>query len=87
MSEQLGEAPIRLFLVDDQELVRAGFRMVLDAQTDMSQVVMADPVPAGATILGSGLGRDSAIASAGNAQPSGGWLASGRPATGAPKEP
>lgn len=38
MSEQLGEAPIRLFLVDDQELVRAGFRMVLDAQTDMSVV-------------------------------------------------
>jgi uncharacterized protein YfaS (alpha-2-macroglobulin family) len=47
----------------------------VDAQADMSQVVLADPVPAGATILGSGLGRDSAIASAGNAQPSGGWLA------------
>jgi DNA-binding NarL/FixJ family response regulator len=28
-------ASIRLFLVDDQELVRAGFRMVLDAQPDM----------------------------------------------------
>lgn len=47
----------------------------VDAQADMSQVVVADPVPAGATILGSGLGRDSAIASAGNARPSGGWLA------------
>jgi DNA-binding NarL/FixJ family response regulator len=32
------EGPIRLFLVDDQELVRAGFRMVLDAQSDMTVV-------------------------------------------------
>lgn len=32
------EGPIRLFLVDDQELVRAGFRMVLDAQPDMTVV-------------------------------------------------
>ncbi len=30
--------PIRIFLVDDQELVRAGFRMVLDAQADMEVV-------------------------------------------------
>lgn len=30
--------PVRLFLVDDQELVRAGFRMVLDAQPDMTVV-------------------------------------------------
>jgi DNA-binding NarL/FixJ family response regulator len=29
---------IRIFLVDDQELVRAGFRMVLDAQPDMTVV-------------------------------------------------
>ena len=29
---------IRILLVDDQELVRAGFRMVLDAQQDMSVV-------------------------------------------------
>ncbi|MFK5582888.1 MULTISPECIES: response regulator transcription factor [unclassified Serinicoccus] len=36
MSETTG--PIRLFLVDDQELVRAGFRMVLDAQPDMTVV-------------------------------------------------
>ena len=35
-----GEAggPIRIILVDDQELVRAGFRMVLDAQPDMQVV-------------------------------------------------
>lgn len=31
-------APIRLVLVDDQSLVRAGFRMVLDAQSDMTVV-------------------------------------------------
>jgi DNA-binding NarL/FixJ family response regulator len=31
-----GPAPIRVALVDDQELVRAGFRMMLDAQPDMS---------------------------------------------------
>jgi alpha-2-macroglobulin len=37
-------------------------RLEVDAQADMSWVVLSDPVPAGATILGSGLGRDSAIA-------------------------
>lgn len=29
---------IRVFLVDDQQLVRAGFRMVIDSQSDMSVV-------------------------------------------------
>ena len=29
---------ISIMLVDDQELVRTGFRMVLDAQDDMSVV-------------------------------------------------
>ena len=29
---------IKILLVDDQELVRTGFRMVLDAQDDMSVV-------------------------------------------------
>jgi len=33
-----GSALIRIGLVDDQELVRAGFRMVLDAQPDMQVV-------------------------------------------------
>lgn len=33
-----GGAVIRIVLVDDQELVRAGFRMVLDAQPDMQVV-------------------------------------------------
>ena len=37
--------------------------LAFDAQADMSQVVLSDPVPAGATVLGSGLGRDSAMAS------------------------
>ncbi len=39
------------------------------ASSDMSWVVITDPVPAGAAILGSGLGRDSEIATRGeNAQ-------------------
>lgn len=35
----------------------------LDAQADMTWVVVNDPIPAGATILGSGLGRDSKMLS------------------------
>ncbi len=37
-------------------------RLEVHADAPMSWVVMSDPIPAGATILGSGLGRDSAIA-------------------------
>ena len=49
-------------------------RVEVDAQSDMTWVVVSDPVPGGATILGSGLGRDSAIATStekrsGNAWP------------------
>jgi alpha-2-macroglobulin len=40
-------------------------RLDIDAQTDMTWVVVNDPVPAGATILGSGLGRDSEAATQG----------------------
>ena len=49
----------------------------VDAQADMTQVALTDPVPAGATVLGSGLGRDSAIAasSASTAQQGAAWLA------------
>jgi uncharacterized protein YfaS (alpha-2-macroglobulin family) len=36
--------------------------LAIDAQADMTWVVVSDPVPAGATVLGSGLGRDSEIA-------------------------
>ena len=43
-------------------------RLEVDAQSDMSWVVVSDPVPGGATLLGSGLGRDSAIATRGEAQ-------------------
>ncbi len=41
------------------------------AASDMTWVVLSDPIPGGATILGSGLGRDSQIATAGQ-QPSSG---------------
>jgi uncharacterized protein YfaS (alpha-2-macroglobulin family) len=37
----------------------------LQAQGDMTWVVVDDPIPAGATVLGSGLGGDSAIATQG----------------------
>jgi uncharacterized protein YfaS (alpha-2-macroglobulin family) len=42
-------------------------RVTLDvtASSDMSWVVVSDPIPAGASILGSGLGRDSLIATQG----------------------
>src|SRR5690606_34029314 len=40
-------------------------RLEVAADAPMSWVALADPLPAGATILGSGLGRDSAIARAG----------------------
>jgi uncharacterized protein YfaS (alpha-2-macroglobulin family) len=37
-------------------------RLTIDAAQPMTWVVLSDPLPAGATVLGSGLGRDSAIA-------------------------
>ena len=49
--------------------------LAVDAQADMSQVVLSDPVPAGATVLGSGLGRDSAIAATGAQLPGAASLA------------
>jgi hypothetical protein len=36
-------------------------RLEIEAQADSTWVVVSDPVPAGSTILGSGLGRDSQI--------------------------
>lgn len=36
-------------------------RLLINARTDTAWAVISDPVPAGATILGSGLGRDSSI--------------------------
>lgn len=43
------------------------------ASTDMSWVVLSDPVPGGASILGSGLGRDSAIATRGEQRSGNAW--------------
>ncbi|MFY9479427.1 MAG: MG2 domain-containing protein [Aquabacterium sp.] len=37
-------------------------RLVVDAQSDMTWVALNDPIPAGAAVMGSGLGRDSALA-------------------------
>jgi uncharacterized protein YfaS (alpha-2-macroglobulin family) len=39
----------------------ARIKLEMEAQSDMSWVVVNDPVPAGASILGIGLGRDSAL--------------------------
>jgi uncharacterized protein YfaS (alpha-2-macroglobulin family) len=50
-------------------------RLEVQAATDMTWVVLADPVPAGATILGTGLGRDAAIATGTERQQGGGWVA------------
>lgn len=50
-------------------------RLELQAAADMSWVVVADPVPAGATLLGSGLGRDSAIATRGEQREGHAWPA------------
>jgi len=50
----------------------ARVRLELDAQTDMTWVVVDDPIPAGASILGSGLGGDSRLLTAGERQE--GWV-------------
>ena len=47
-------------------------RLDLEAQSDMGWVVVNDPVPAGASILGTGLGRDSQILAAGEKKQ--GWV-------------
>jgi uncharacterized protein YfaS (alpha-2-macroglobulin family) len=43
----------------------------LEAQSDMTWVVVDDPIPASATVLGSGLGRDSQLLTSGEKR--GGW--------------
>ncbi|HNE59408.1 MAG TPA: MG2 domain-containing protein [Ottowia sp.] len=52
-------------------------RVTLDVQAraDMTWVAITDPVPAGATVLGSGLGRDSDLATQGERRSGQGWLA------------
>ncbi|MBX3599470.1 MAG: alpha-2-macroglobulin [Rubrivivax sp.] len=46
-------------------------RLEVEALADRSWVVLSDPLPSGATVLGSGLARDSAIATRGEA--AAGW--------------
>jgi alpha-2-macroglobulin len=50
-------------------------RLELDAQSDMSWVVVDDPVPAGATILGSGLGGQSGLLARGERREGWAWPA------------
>jgi alpha-2-macroglobulin len=50
-------------------------KLEVDAQADGAWVVVADPVPTGATLLGSGLGRDAALATRGERSRGSGWLA------------
>ena len=47
-------------------------RLDIEAQADMNWVVVDDPIPAGASVLGSGLGRDAQLATAGERQR--GWV-------------
>ncbi|MDZ7937058.1 MAG: MG2 domain-containing protein [Rhodoferax sp.] len=47
----------------------------VNASADMTWVAITDPVPGGATILGSGLGRDSEIATEGEKRSGDGWPA------------
>jgi uncharacterized protein YfaS (alpha-2-macroglobulin family) len=50
-------------------------RLEIEAQADMSWVVIDDPVPGGATLLGNGLGRDDQINRSGERQDGRAWLA------------
>ncbi|HYW56680.1 MAG TPA: MG2 domain-containing protein [Polaromonas sp.] len=47
----------------------------VNASADMTWVVISDPIPGGATILGGGLGRDSEIATSGEKKTGAGWPA------------
>ena len=53
------------------DLVR--IRLEVTASADMTWVALSDPIPAGATIVGSGLGRDSDIAQQGEGAGEGTW--------------
>jgi uncharacterized protein YfaS (alpha-2-macroglobulin family) len=48
-------------------------RLELEAQSDMTWVVVDDPIPASASVLGTGLGSDSRILAKGEKQ-GGGWV-------------
>ena len=47
----------------------------VEAQTDMTWVVVDDPIPSGATILGSGLGGDSQLSTSGEQAKGAAWIA------------
>jgi hypothetical protein len=47
----------------------------VNAAADMTWVVVSDPIPGGATLLGTGLGRDSQIATQGEKRSGGAWPA------------
>jgi len=53
----------------------ARVHLELDAQSDMSWVVVDDPIPAGATVLGSGLGGQSALMHRDDRSTGWAWLA------------
>ena len=69
VGDVLGEIEAQLVVFDEPARVR----LEIEAQSDMGWVVVTDPVPAGASLLGSGLGRDSAILTAGERRE--GWVA------------
>ena len=50
-------------------------KLEVDSSADMTWVVVADPIPAGATILGAGLARDSAVAQQGERKSGVAWPA------------
>jgi uncharacterized protein YfaS (alpha-2-macroglobulin family) len=50
----------------------ARVRLELEAEADMTWVVVNDPIPAGSSILGTGLGRDSQLLTAGEKRE--GWV-------------
>jgi len=50
-------------------------RLAIEAQSDMTWVVVNDPIPAGASHLGTGLGGDSAIATQGERRQGWNWPA------------
>ncbi len=53
----------------------ARVRLEIDARSDMSWVVVDDPVPGGATLLGSGIGGQSELLTAGEQSEGGVWPA------------
>ena len=50
-------------------------KLEIEAQSDMTWVVVNDPIPAGVSILGTGLGRDSMILTAGEKRAGWAWPA------------